>query len=150
MSRIEIAFPEEVLFSTELEVHQCYINRGNHVGNSQYVELCNETALRFFQSRGAPEYTIGQRALLNVDFSVQLRAEARHLDRLIIDMAADGFHDKGCELLYRFRFDNPCEPNDGKLVALARFSFLCFDYVNAKVAEVDDEFRDFFQTSRIS
>ena len=139
MSRVSITFPQRAVFSTEIAVHSTYINRGNHVGNSGYVELCNEVSLQFFRSRGAPEYSVGEQVLLNTEFAVQLKAQAGFADVLRVDLGVDNFHRCGCSFIFRFS-----QSTSGALVALAKFSFLTFDYQEGRVVSVADNFQNFF------
>lgn len=142
MERIRIEYPENIIFSTDIDIHGVYINRGNHVGNSAYVELCNETAQRFFIARQAAEYVVCGQALLNVGYVVQVKAEARYGDVLRGDLAVDGFHGKGCDFFYRFS-----QADSGELVALGRFSYLTFNFAEGNVEPAADSFVDFFSES---
>lgn len=139
MSRIVIDFPKTLVFVTEIDIHSSYINRGNHVGNSRYVDLCNETSLRFFASKNVTEYLVGEQVLLNSEFSVQLKSEAKFSDRLKVELAVNNFHRCGCDFLFRFS-----QISSGKDVALARFSFLTFDYKLSRVTDAAAGFADFF------
>mgnify|MGYP003681748971 CR=1 FL=1 len=143
MSKLEINFPENILFSTDITVHDSYINRGNHVGNSRYVDLCNETNLRFFRSRNTSEYMIGEQALLNTGFSVQLRSEAKYADILTISLAVNNFHRCGCDFIFKI-----VNKNSQYLVAMARLSFLTFDFQQGKVVDAAASFKSFFKEDR--
>lgn len=143
MERIKVEFPETVVFTTAIDIHGVYINRGNHVGNSSYVELCNETAQRFFIAREVPEYTVGQQTLLNVGYAVQVKSEAKYGDTLRAELAVSNFHGKGCDFFYRFS-----QGHSGALVALARFSYLSFNYQAGQVEAAAEGFEAFFQQDR--
>lgn len=143
MPRQTIDFPDKSVFITPVTVHNSYINRGDHVGNSSYVELCNEASLRFFRNREVPEYTVGKQVLLNTEFSVKLVSEARHGDELNIEIGVDNFHQYGCDFIYRIS-----QQQNATVVALARFSFLCFDYKQKKVVPAASGFAEFFNTGR--
>lgn len=144
MSRLNIKFPERCVFETQIHIDQVYINRGNHVGNGQYVELCNEATLRFFHHRGVTEYTVGEQLLLNTEFAVQLKSEARCFDVLNVELAVDNFHRCGCDFIFRFSQYQPGDDQQSRVVALAKFSFLCFDYQQAKVVDAGPLFKPFF------
>lgn len=139
MERIQVEFPDAVVFTTQIDIHGIYINRGNHVGNSAYVELCNETAQRFFIARGVPEYTVGSQTLLNVGYAMQVVSEAKYGDSLRAELAVSNFHDKGCDFFYRFS-----QGDSGTPVALARFSYLSFNYQAGRVEAADEGFEAFF------
>ena len=144
MSRVSIEFPEQTIFATQIVINQTHINLGNHVGNSQYVELCNEASLRFFEDRGVAQYTVGEQMLLNNEFAVQIKSETRCSDRLNIELSVDNFHRFGCDFIFRLSQYKPSEEKHGQVVALAKFSFLCFDYQQAKIVQAGPLFNSFF------
>lgn len=144
VSRAKIEFPETVVFSTDIDIHSIYINRGNHVGNSHYVELCNETCQRFFKSRAVPEYRVGEQVLLNTEFFVQLKSEAKFSDVLTIELGVSNYHRCGCDFIFRLTHKDQTSEGKNKVVALASFSFLSFDYKLGKVVEAADSFKAFF------
>ena len=139
MARIEISDPSPVIFRRELIVADGYINAGNHVGNESYVILLNESAEQFFHTRGAHPYSVNQQVLLNSEFSVQLKSEAKLGDSLLIELGVENFHRCGCDFLYRIT-----STAVGALVARAKFSFLSFDYKAGQLADAEEGFKEFF------
>ena len=144
MTRLMIKFSPPCIFETQIHVDQVYINRGDHVGNGQYVELCNEASLRFFNHKGVAPYTIGEQVLLNTEFSVQLKSEARCFDVLTAELAVDNYHRCGFDFLFRLSQHCPSGDKHGQVVALAKFSFLCFDYQQHKVVDASPLLKPFF------
>lgn len=157
MTRLTIDFPSTHIFSTELTVHNSYINRANHVGNNNFVEICSEALMRFFAARGTAEYRVGEQDIINTAFSVEMLAEVKMFDRLRVDLAVGNFHKRGCDFFYRLtkRTDGDTRGSGNtntnastreKAVALARFSMLTFDYETGKSNEADAGFRAFFES----
>ena len=143
MARIEISNPSPVIFKRELIVTESYINAASHVGNESYVILLNESAEQFFHSRGVTPYSINQQALVNTEFSVQLKSEAKMGDSLLIELGVENFHRCGCDFIYRI--SNTAVDS---LVARAKFSFLSFDYQAGKLADLEKGFKEFFIQDR--
>jgi acyl-CoA thioester hydrolase len=139
VARIKISDPSPVIFMRELVVADGHINAGNHVGNETYVTLLNESAEQFFFKRGTRPYSVNQQVLLNSEFSVQLKSEAKLGDSLLIELGVENFHRCGCDFLYRIT-----NTITGALVARAKFSFLSFDYTAGQLADVDEGFKEFF------
>jgi acyl-CoA thioesterase FadM len=139
MGRIKIPDPSPVIFRRELVVADGDINAANHVGNQTYVILLNESAEQFFYKRGAHPYSVNQQVLLNTEFSVQLKSEAKLGDSLLIELGVENFHRCGCDFLYRMT-----NTITGALVARAKFSFLSFDYTAGQLADVGEGFKEFF------
>lgn len=139
MARLEIPDPAPVIFSSKIEVCESYINAGKHVGNESYVILLNKTAEQFFENRGVHPYTVNKQVLLNTEFSVQLKSEAKLGNVLTVELGVDNFHRCGCDFIYRIN-----DSTTGKLIARAKFSFLSFDYQAGKLADADAGFKDFF------
>lgn len=139
MARIEIPDPSPVIFRRELIVTKSYINSANHVGNESYVILLNESAEEFFHDRGVHPYSINEQVLINTEFSVQLKSEAKLGDGLLIELGVENFHRCGCDFIYRMK-----NTADGALIARAKFSFLSFDYQLGKLADVKKDFQEFF------
>ena len=87
---------------------------------------------------------VGDQLLLNTELAVQLKSEARCFDVLVAELAVDNFHRCGCDFVFRFSQHMTGSEEQGRLVALAKFSFLCFDYQQGKVADAGPLFKSFF------
>lgn len=47
MARIKLNFPEEVVFSTEIDIRITDLNYGGHVANDVFLGLAHEVRLQF-------------------------------------------------------------------------------------------------------
>lgn len=139
MARLKIPDPQPIIFSRQWAVTGDYINGANHIGNESFVSLFNATTEQYFLCRGAPPYTVYDQILINTEFSVQLKSEARRDDCLGIHLGVENFHRCGCDFIYRIN-----NSISGVLVARAQFSFLCFDYQAGCLADAGERFQDFF------
>ena len=141
MSRVIIQFPEKSIFTTDITIQNIYINEANHVGNNNFIDLSNEVLCQFFHSRQTYRYTIGNQSLINTEFSVILKSEAKPYDILTMDLGVDNFHRCGCDFIIKMQ-----QKETKKLVALSQFSFLAFDYGAGKAVNTDKNFQSFFDT----
>lgn len=139
MPAARIVYPEQTLFSMQYRVTDTDLNAGAHVGNSQYVEICNEVAERFFTQRGAAPYQVGDQFLINTGFSVALLGAAHLADAVQVDMGVDELHQRGCDFVYRMT-----HTETQKILVLARFSFLVFDHQRGAVGDAAPGFSSFF------
>ena len=65
--------------------------------------------------------------------------EAKYADTLLIELGVTNFHRCGCDFIFRIT-----QAETRVLVALAKFSFLSFDYQLGKVVDAADGFKEFF------
>lgn len=140
MSTTVINFPDSALFTTEIEIGAEHINAANHVSNYLYVEFCNQVVLRYYQSRGETPYTVNGSGMINPEYTVKLKSEAREGDVLVAELAVDNCHHRGCDFLFRFR-----NKQTGKKVALVRLVLLTFSYESGKVVEMKGDVEEFFK-----
>ncbi|GAA4883865.1 thioesterase family protein [Ferrimonas pelagia] len=136
-TRVQIDFPDTPLFTTEFLIGSNQVNRGDHVGNNHFVELCGEIALRYFHQRGLQGFDVLGQQLINGELSLKLLGEGRCFDTLNGEFAVANFHRYGCDFLYRIR-------RGEQVIALGRFAMLTFDYQQGKLVEASDGFAAFF------
>jgi acyl-CoA thioesterase FadM len=101
MARITLILPDTYAYATELTVRIQDINYGNHVGSDAFVSLLHEARIRYFTHLGYSESDIEGCAIVISDLAVVYKAQARHGDRLKIEMTAGEFNKYGCDIFYR-------------------------------------------------
>lgn len=139
MARVSIALPETFAFATEVDVLIQHINRGNHLANENLIALLNEARMRYIDSLDFSQSDTDPRAFINADLAVIYKAEAKHRDRLKIEVAANDFNQYGCDIVYRVS-----RPADGQLIAIAKMAMLSFDYPNNCLKPVGENFPRLF------
>jgi acyl-CoA thioester hydrolase len=135
MARITLTLPDTYAFSTELTVRIQDINYGNHVGNDAFVSLLHEARIRYFTHLGYSETDIEGCAIVISDLAAIYKAQARHGDRLKIEMAAGEFNKYGCDIFYRVT----CVPEQ-TLVMEAKTGIVFFNYLENKVVRMPEAF----------
>lgn len=133
MARVEIALPRQFPFKTTLAVYIGHINRGNHLANEALLSLLNEARVRFMTERNQQHPALADLNWINADLAIIYKSEAHHGEQLTIEIAATGFHHRGCDFVYRV------SAADGRLVAIAKTAMLVFDYSRKQLAEAPAE-----------
>ena len=52
MARLRIDLPDELDFSTDIDVHVGYVNYAGHLGNDSVLAIANEARIRFLKILG--------------------------------------------------------------------------------------------------
>jgi acyl-CoA thioesterase FadM len=137
MPRLEIEFPEEALFRTELPIRIDDVNYGGHLGNDKVLAIAQEARLRFLAAHGFPsELDVAGTGLIMADAAVVYRGEGVYGMVLEVELAASGVRTRGFDFLYRMR-----DARTGREIARARTGMLWFDYAARKVVSMPEAFR---------
>jgi acyl-CoA thioesterase FadM len=137
MARIALTLPDTFAYSTELTVRIQDINYGNHVGNDAFVSLLHEARIRYFNHLGYSETDIEGCAIVISDLAVIYKAQARHGDRLKIELVAKEFNKYGCDIFYRVT-----RVPDNSLVLEAKTGIVFFNYHQNKVTRMPEKFAE--------
>lgn len=137
MPRVDVAFPEQSLFRTELPIRVGDLNYGGHLGNDAVLALAHEARLRFLVANGfASELDVGGVGLLMSDAAVQYRAEGRYGMVLEVELAVGEVRSRRLELLYRMR-----DAATKQEIARVATGLVWFDYAARKVVSMPEAFR---------
>lgn len=133
MSRIIVAAPDDILFTTQMAVQIGDINYGRHLANDAVLRLCHETRMRWLKQQGWSELDTGGAGLIMADAAVQYLAQAHHGDDLRIDMGAADVGKSGFALLYHV-----IRESDKKSIARVQTGMVCFDYAAQRVCRLPE------------
>ena len=139
MSRVEISFPEESHFSTELAVRIGDINYGNHLGHDRMITMMHEARLLFFQNFGYSEFDIEGVGSLSGDLAISYRQEAFYGDRLEFTISIQEISRKSCQFYYRIRRMGD-KSKSSELIAIAKTGLVFFDYERRESAKIPPAF----------
>ena len=137
MTRVEIEYPEQTLFTCGATVRITDLSAAMHLGFDSLVGIVNDASALFFADIG---FSRGQKRRVNTiyaDLAVSYRSEAFHGDELTVEVAAEEASDKRLDLLLRISHGQ-----SGREVALARIGVLFFDYDKKKVVEIPGRIRE--------
>ena len=122
MARIQLDIPEQLPFSTEIDVRVTDMNYGSHLGNDSMLSLIHEARVRFLAAHDMSERDVDGRSLILADVAVVYRAEAFAGDRLRFEVGVGDTSRVGCDLVYRVT-----HVADERLVAEAKTGIVFLD-----------------------
>ncbi|ROS01156.1 acyl-CoA thioesterase FadM [Sinobacterium caligoides] len=140
MARTVIDLPDTFQYETYLDIYIGHINIASHLGNDSLVSLLNEARCQFLNDLGAINMEVCGAQMINADLAVILKSEAKYGERLRIEIQAAEFQKYGCDFIYRVT-----EASSERVVAIAKTTMLCFDYVSNQLSTAPNGFAEFFQ-----
>nr|WP_315402076.1 thioesterase family protein [uncultured Duganella sp.] len=136
MARLALAFPDDqYYFDTSMTVRSTDINAANHLGNDSMVSMLSEARALFLAHCGAPEIDADGLGTIVTDLATTYRAEAHARDVLRFEVGVMDFNAYGGDIIFRVT-----RPADGKLVAMAKYGFVFFNFRRGQVAPMPAAF----------
>jgi len=139
MSRIQINFPNQNVFSTEIKIRITDLNYGGHLGNDSMLSILHETRVRFLKHFGYSEMNVAGVGIIMADAAIQFKTEAFYGERLKIEIAVGDFSRVSFDIYYRIL-------SGTREVALAKTGIVFYNYETKKVAAVPQEFKIKFES----
>ena len=100
MARVVFELPDQLGFSTEVQVYISHVNQGGHLDNAQLLSLVSEARVRFFQNLGYAEADVAGVSTVVGDIVSQYKSEAFHGETLRVSMGPADFNPYGFDLLF--------------------------------------------------
>ncbi len=136
MARLTLDFPDDqYYFETRMTVRSTDINAANHLGNDSMVSMLSEARALFLAHYGAPEIDAGGLGTIVTDLATTYRAEAHARDVLQFEVGVMDFNQYGGDIIFRVT-----RPADGKLIAMAKYGFVFFNFQRGQVAAMPPAF----------
>lgn len=136
MARLKLDFPDELfIYSTQLTVRVTDINGANHLGNDSMISMISEARARFLFEYGVQETGPDGVGIIVTDLATTYRAEAHARDQLVFEVGVTDFNQYGGDIVFRVT-----RPRDGRLVAMAKYGFVFFNYKSGQVTPMPPEF----------
>ena len=136
MARLKLDFPDDLfLFSTQLTVRVTDINGANHLGNDSMISMISEARARFLYDYGVQETGPDGVGIIVTDLATTYKAEAHARDQLVFEVGVMDFNQYGGDIIFRVT-----RPKDGRLVAMAKYGFVFFNYQSSQVTPMPPEF----------
>jgi acyl-CoA thioesterase FadM len=140
MARLQLSFPEDQFcYSTPMTVRVTDINAANHLGNDSMISMISEARARFLFEYGVAETERDGTGIIVTDLATTYRAEAFARDQLLFEIGVMDFNKYGGDIIFRVS-----RPRDKKLIALAKYGFVFFNYKTSQVVAMPEEFRNKF------
>lgn len=144
MARITLAFPDDQFcFSTLLTVRVTDINGAKHLGNDSMVSMLSEARARFLREHGVRDSDEGQVGTIVTDLVATYKAEAHAHDKLMFEVGVMDFNNYGGDIIFRVS-----RPADNRLIAMAKYGFVFYNYQSGQVVPMAEEFRSRFPLAR--
>jgi acyl-CoA thioesterase FadM len=136
MARLKLDFPDELfIYSTQLTVRVTDINGANHLGNDSMISMISEARARFLFEYGVQETGPDGVGIIVTDLATTYKAEAHARDQLVFEVGVTDFNQYGGDIVFRIT-----RPRDGRLVAMAKYGFVFFNYQSSQVTPMPPEF----------
>ncbi len=140
MARLHLDFPEDQFYyTTPMTVRVTDINGANHLGNDSMISMISEARARFLYEYGVKETSRDRVGIIVTDLATTYRAEAHAHDQLLFEVGLMDFNKYGGDMIFRVT-----RPRDKKLVAMAKYGFVFFNYESSEVVSMPEEFRALF------
>jgi acyl-CoA thioesterase FadM len=140
MARLQLHFPEDQFYySTPMTVRVTDINAANHLGNDSMISMISEARARFLFEYGVSETERDGTGIIVTDLATTYRAEAFARDQLLFEIGVMDFNKYGGDITFRVT-----RPRDKKLIAMAKYGFVFFNYKTSQVVAMPEEFRTKF------
>jgi acyl-CoA thioester hydrolase len=133
MSRVELIFPEPIVFSEKIVLRNTDMSRAGHLGFDSLVSIVHRVLNRFFDQRGLPIGEGGGVSYIVKDLAVIYQGEAHVGDVVSVNVGLGEGGEKWVELYFRVLRAEACQkgaerPFGQANLALAKLAVLCFDY----------------------
>jgi acyl-CoA thioesterase FadM len=136
MARLKLDFPEDAYcYATSMTVRTTDINAANHLGNDSMVSMLSEARALFLAHFGAPEIDADGVGTIVTDLATTYRAEAHARDQLSFEVGVMDFNQYGGDIVFRVT-----RPADGKLIAMAKYGFVFFNFRDGQVVAMPPAF----------
>jgi acyl-CoA thioester hydrolase len=139
MPKIELHFPEPVVFTEMLTLRTTDLSRAGHLGFDKLVSLLHHVMDCFFDHCGLPPRSGAEAAIIAKDLAVIYEGEAHAGDRLSVAVGLGDRAERWVELYFRVRREG------GQPVALAKMAILSFDYQQGRTVRFPEAVRKAFE-----
>jgi acyl-CoA thioester hydrolase len=147
VAKVELTFPEAVVFTEELALRTTDLSRAGHLGFDKLVSLLHHVMDCFFDHCGLPLQSGKGASIIAKDLAVIYEGEAHAGDRLSVAVGLGECAERWIELYFRVRrMDGPGP--DGTPVALAKMAILSFNYKQNRTVPFPEAVRKAFENGK--
>lgn len=139
MAKIQIEFPAEFKFSTDIPVRITDLNYGGHVGNDTILSIIHEARVKFFHHFGYSEKDLGGVGTIMANVMINYRKELFYGDVVKAYVAACNLSRVSFDVVYLL------EKSENVVVAEAQTGMVCFDAASKKVVSLPEAVKNNWQ-----
>ncbi len=136
MSRLQLTFPQPVVYTHRLPVRINDINYGQHLGHDRLVTLLHEARCAWLAAAGYSEIDIQGTGLVIADLQLCYQAESFYGDTLDIQLALGELGSKSAQVYHQV-----VRVADQQVIATARTTQVFFDYQTRKPTQIPEAFK---------
>lgn len=137
MARVKLSFPDDVfVFSTEMPVRITDINGANHLGNDALISMLSEARAQLLVEYGVQETDRDGVGIIVTDLATMYQSESFFPEVLRFEIGLTDFNQYGGDFVFRVT-----KADSGQPVALAKYGFVFFNYIEKKVVPMPEAFR---------
>lgn len=138
-ARAKISIPQEVHFSTQIQVRISDLNYGNHLANDKVLTLMHEARVQFLRKYNQTEIQFFDLGLIQADTVIIYKQQAFLGDLLTFDLSVADLSKVGVNIYYKIT-------KEKQEIARAKTNLAFFDYSKQKLVLLSARTREFFQT----
>jgi acyl-CoA thioester hydrolase len=139
MAKVELQFPEPVVFTEALTLRSTDLSRAGHLGFDKLVSILHHVMDCFFDHCGLPPRNGRGASIIAKDLAVIYEGEAHAGDRVSVAVGLGDRAQRWVELYFRVRREG------GQPVALAKMAILSFDYAEGCTVPFPEAVRKAFE-----
>jgi acyl-CoA thioesterase FadM len=128
MARIELTFPQPVVFTERLGLRTTDMSPAGHLGFDQLVRLVHHALNRFFDHCGLPIRGGKGISYIVKDLAVVYQGEAHAGETIEVKLGVGDHGKKWVELYFQVCRQADNGPGDMVEVATVKLAVICFDY----------------------
>jgi len=136
MERIKVSLPDNLSFSTTVNIRITDINYGGHAGNNVFLSLAHEARLQFLAYHGYSELDFAGAGLIMADAAIEFKQELLYGNEVKISVAATGFDKLGFDIFYLMEVK---DGEDWQTAAKVKTGMLCYNYTTKKRVSIPRE-----------
>ena len=137
MARIQLEFPEPVIYTTDLSIRVDDINYGGHVGNDKFLTLVQEARVRMFRAMGYEnEASIEEgKGIIVTDAALVYKSELFLGDQVRIEISTADEKKFAVDFYYRIT-----NLSNDKVSAIVKTGALSYDYLKRRITAFPEDF----------
>ena len=137
MAKIQIEFPAEFKFSTDIPVRITDLNYAGHVGNDTILSIIHEARAQFLKYYEYSETDLGGVGTIMANVIINYKKELFYGDVVSAHVAVSNLSRSSFDLVYLLK-------KNETIVAEAQTGMVCFDYLKKKLVSMPEAVKDAF------
>lgn len=140
MARVQLNIPDHIFsFETVMRVRSTEIDMGQQLRSESLAGMFSEARSRYLYAQGIREIDLEYNGILVTDMLIDFVSRARAREELLFEVGVYDMNTYGGDMAVKVT-----RMNDMSLVAVGKFGFVCYNYIENKVAPMTAQIRSLF------